>query len=188
MSVEESLLKDAARVTVAFFFTFVWAIAIQGQNLPARLFLATSRIEPSFAAKQKYAAMAAHRVAKKSDPKRIFNRYSDEAILSGDRAVGNYVEWMVSEYATFCSCLIFLSALTIRPEHTAATECQCTGRLPLPLLGRRTCCWSRCHQVSKTLAHISTSCYERTVSCRLLHRMGLPQKAFAALCSLIAFT
>ena len=54
----------------------------------------------SFAAKQKYAAMAAHREAKKSDPKRIFNRYTDEAILSGDRAVGNYVEWMVSEYAT----------------------------------------------------------------------------------------
>jgi hypothetical protein len=34
MRVEESLLKDAARVTVAFFFTFVWAVAIQGQNLP----------------------------------------------------------------------------------------------------------------------------------------------------------
>ena len=44
--------------------------------------------------------MAAHREAKKSEPKRIFNRYTDEAILSGDRAVGNYVEWMVSEYAT----------------------------------------------------------------------------------------
>jgi len=34
MRVEESLLRDAARVTVAFFFTFVWAVAIQGQNLP----------------------------------------------------------------------------------------------------------------------------------------------------------
>ena len=66
--------------------------------------------------------MAAHREAKKSDPKRIFNRYSDEAILSGDRAVGNYVEWMVSEYATVYCYLILLWVLAICPEHTAATE------------------------------------------------------------------
>ncbi len=67
--------------------------------------------------------MAAHREAKKSDPKRIFNRYTDEAILSGDRAVGNYVEWMVSEYTTVCSYLILLWVLAIWLKHAASTEC-----------------------------------------------------------------
>ncbi len=49
-----------------------------------------------YQAKLKFAALAAAKVEAKASGKSVkdsYNRYSDQKILAGDRAVGNFLEW-----------------------------------------------------------------------------------------------
>jgi hypothetical protein len=76
MAVNEQVLKEASKIILAYFGTFLWAMIFQTTS--------------------KFKAAAAHKKEKAGrDSKIQFNRYTDPHILAGDRCVGNWQEWAI---------------------------------------------------------------------------------------------
>ena len=82
MALQDVVLKEASKITLAYAGTFLLAICFQ----------VTMKI--SFIRNTKYDKA-------KKDSKALFNRYTDAKMLTGDRCVGNWLEWSVTFLIVF---------------------------------------------------------------------------------------
>jgi hypothetical protein len=80
--VKDAVLKEAAKIMLAYAGTFLLAISFQ-------VAMKISAIRNSKADKAK------------KDSKTLFNRYMDSKMLAGDRCVGNWLEWSVAFLIVF---------------------------------------------------------------------------------------